>query len=100
MTPRYPEIIAGEQIAAKLKNHFFADVPWSPKVAFQVAEKMSQLKKITRRYYSDFDDVQFLHKLGAYSPQDIDDAFESGKEALCKNESQGNIGGIVKTSMQ
>src|SRR5690348_2099077 len=99
----YPEIIAGERIAEKLKDFFYPDIPWTPKLAFQVAERMSELKRITRPLYEHLDMVQFLHQLGAYTPDDIRDAFEHAKEGIpCKGREgfPKSIGRHAKSFME
>ena len=68
-------INAGEVFAVKMKEALHHNDKWTPNMAKDVGYKMSDFKKIARKFYPDAEEVQFLHILGGYSPQDIRDGF-------------------------
>lgn len=74
-------ITAGEALAAKVKNAFWKNEVWLPKLAFQVGYKMRDLKKIARPMFPELEEVPFLHRLAAFSEQDIRDAFMDFQKA-------------------
>jgi hypothetical protein len=74
-------------VAAKIKQIYYPDVPWSVRIADDIAVKLKVLKDVTAPYYPDLDIVGRLHKVAAYCKQDMDDAL--GKEALCQSDTCG-----------
>lgn len=67
------QIIAGMQLAKKIKQALAPDEPWS-KVLLPLGYKMGELKKKLRPAFEHLTEVQFLHTIGAWSVDDIRDA--------------------------
>jgi len=76
MEARYPEITAGEALAKRIKEFYFADKPW-PEVYMQIARIMSRLKPMAAKYMPDKDQIGQIHWLCRMSKQDMDEALEN-----------------------
>jgi hypothetical protein len=76
MEAKYQEIVLGERVCEKLKDIYFKDIPWV-ECHKQVADKLTHLKRIAKRFYVDKDRVEILKELVKYSEQDIVDAFNT-----------------------
>jgi hypothetical protein len=87
MDCKWPELTIGATVASRIKQNYFADEPWSPKMADRIGAMLKLLKERSAPYYPDMDITGRLHKLTAYTRQDMDDAL--GKEALCQSDTCG-----------
>lgn len=67
------EITAGEQLAVKIKKYYYADQPWSPKLALEIGYKMGEIKKKARKIYECKDMIQILHELATFEKEDLED---------------------------
>jgi hypothetical protein len=80
---------AGEPLAKIIKEAFFNDVPWTPKIAFAVGHKMTEFKKMMRPMYKDVDDIQLLKVLSGLSAKEIVDIYADvtmTMEVICKED--------------
>jgi hypothetical protein len=76
---RYPEITVGIETARKIKQCLFSNEPWGAKIACEVGYRLTGVKRLARKYYPDDDIIQILHKLNAYSPNDLLELLEESK---------------------
>jgi hypothetical protein len=81
MEAKYEEITLGETICIKLKKMYFNDTPW-PKCYRQIADKLTLLKKILRKFYNVNDNVEILKMAIKYSDKDIEDVFSMESDVL------------------
>ena len=85
MDCKHPEITVGAMVAVRIKENYYPEAPWDMKLTEKVAVKLTALKQAVTPYYPDMDVIGRLHKLTAYSREDMDDAL--GKEAeLCQDD--------------
>jgi len=84
MEAKYEEITLGEPICIKIKQMYFSEIPW-PKCYREVAEKLTLLKKILRKFYNTIDNVEVLKKAIKFTEEDIKDVF-SMKDEYLKDE--------------
>lgn len=70
------EIRAGEQLAKNLKEYFYADESWTPKLAFEIGHLMTRFKRDTEAIYEHLDTIALLQTLAGYSKQDVKDVIQ------------------------
>lgn len=73
------EQTAGEPVATKLKQYFFPDTPWSPKLAFHIGHMLGALKREVKIYLPDKDVLAQLHFLNTFTKEDMQDALDAQK---------------------
>jgi hypothetical protein len=95
----YPEIEFGRRISIKLKEFFFKDEAWTPKMLCVIIEKLNQLKEIAKPFYPEKDTVELVKMLADYSQQDIAEAF--AMEGVCNDDGNqpNGIGKLITRSM-
>ena len=84
------EIQIGVNLSIKIKEVFFGDKVWSPKIAVQVGQKMREFRALMSLKGMNGDN---------FSAQDIVDAFEfynDNTEVLCNIEHEKAIGDHLK----
>lgn len=67
------EITAGERLATKVKEYFYPDIAWTPKLAWDVGVKMRDIKRAALKFYVDRDIISILHELSGFNKQDLED---------------------------
>ena len=78
MEAKYPEITLGEPICIQLKQMYFPETPW-PECYRQIADRLTELKKIARKFYVGKDNCEILKEIIKYSDDDIREMFEDGQ---------------------
>jgi hypothetical protein len=67
------EIKAGEAIAVNIKNYFYPDQAWSPKLAFEIGHKLRDIKRAASKFYTNLDILLILHNLLDFKKEDLED---------------------------
>lgn len=71
-----PEITVGDELAVRIKNVFYADVPWSMVLAKQIANKMKQLKKLGEVFYPELDILQRIRLIAQYDDKTLRESMD------------------------
>jgi hypothetical protein len=74
MEAKYPEILLGATICQKLKELYHPNEPWHA-CHNKVALRLTELKKIMRKFYADKNDKELLSELVKYNQDDLRDVF-------------------------
>jgi predicted nuclease of restriction endonuclease-like RecB superfamily len=74
MVAKYEQTTLGEAVIPKLKDIFYPNISWQTCYK-EVAQRLSALMTISRKFYADKSDLDILKELIKYSTDDIRDAF-------------------------
>jgi hypothetical protein len=77
-----------------LKEIFYPEEIWLPKICVQLAKKLGQLKNNLRRAFSDLDEFEFIQKLLTYSATDLRDAIDHTEDTSWMDETSDPLGAI------
>ncbi len=79
MATTIQEQSAGEQGAIKIKQFFYPDTPWTPKLAFHIGHLLGALKRQAKLYFPDQDVLYHCDMIASFTKDDMEDAFETQK---------------------
>jgi hypothetical protein len=102
------EQTAGEQAALLIKRFFYADIAWTPNLAFHIGHMLAALKRQAKTYFPDKDVIYHCHMIASFTKEDMEDAFEAQKikikdfteevkcEKILAHGEPRNIGAMMK----
>ena len=71
--------VAGTPVCKLIKDYFFAEIAWRPRLAFHIGHMLTALKRQARIYFPDLDELERINLLATFTKEDMQDIFDQQK---------------------